>query len=70
MARSTYPQPTYGRIMSQFGGSAHCIYCGKRCAPSKLACWKHADLPALDDLSPELLARVSHYDVPSQGPAK
>ena len=55
----TYPQPVVGRRIGRKGGAANCIYCGSRCAPYYLACYKHADLPALDTLSPQLLERVT-----------
>lgn len=40
-------QPVVSRRIG-WGGVARCVYCGRRSAPHLLACYRHADLVALD----------------------
>lgn len=41
------PHATVARRIG-WGGVARCVYCGQRSAPHLLACYRHADLVALD----------------------
>jgi hypothetical protein len=45
------------RKLGRWGGAAHCVYCGRRCATTRYACHLHADLPSLD---PRYSGRVVH----------